>query len=406
MAKAIKQFVVAIKADTSKYDKGVDDATSKMRGFRSSSLAAGAGIASMLVGIGANAVNVANDMDKLGVAMRFQDLDTQYVYNMGAAIQRLGGDSEEALQFITSFQDKFDKFKTLGEGSELYADLKVAGLNAEDFIDAGSIEELINRISNSLIGSSDKTKRMVQETLGVSTSFVEMLSKGSTEFNRQLQESESLHGNIKNLTEQSREFNKEWAVATQQLDGFRNRLAEGVLPHLTEAVKLVGDFFSKKGQDELITNMLDEVDEFKKDPVKYTTGDIVKDNTAYEGTIAPIVKQTTPYKALNYIMGGERLKKSTIEPYTTDGVYDPSKMDYSVPTIKDTMIESPIINNVPAPKPVPVSNKMEMNAQAQINLNATFETKLDGEVIAKQIENYQSVRDLEFIESMQSTTKA
>lgn len=404
MAKAIKQFVVAIKADTSKYDKGVDDATSKMRGFRSTAMGVGGTVGSVLLGLGANAVAVANDMDKLGVAMRFQKVGVQYVENMGAAIQRLGGDSEEALQFITSFQDKFDQFKTLGEGSNLYKDLKVAGLNAEDFIDAQSIEELINRISDDLnrvrTTMSDeeykKTARMIQKPLDVSTSFIEMISKGSGELANQLKQSEEYHGNIEKLVEQSRDFNLQWAIANQQLDGFKNRLAEGVLPHLTEAVKIVGDFFSKKRQDEIITNMLDEVDEFKKDPVKYVAGDVIKDNTAYEGTIAPIVKQTTPYKALNYIMGGERLKKSTIEPYTTDGVYDPSKMDYSVP----------MIPNVSAPKPDPSSNKMEMNAQAQINLNATFETKLDGEVIAKQIENYQSIRDLEFLESMQSTTKA
>lgn len=393
MAKAIKQFVVAIKADTSKYDKGVDDATSKMRGFRSTALGVGGAVGSVLLGLGANAVAVANDVDKLGVAMRFQDLDTQYVYNMGAAIQRLGGDSEEALQFITSFQDKFDKFKTLGEGSELYKDLKVAGLNAEDFIDAQSIEELINRISNSLIGSSDKTKRMVQDTLGVSTSFVEMLSNGSAEFNRQLQESESLHGNIKNLTEQSREFNKEWAVATQQLDGFKNRLAESVLPQLTEAVKLVGDFFSKETQDKMTTQALDMIDEAKKEvPRELENTEIRnKQESFYDRTFAPVVKQTTPYKALNYIMGGEQIKKSS--PIDAN---QPEWRDYSVP----------MIPNVSAPKPEPQKNKLEMNAQAQINLNATFETKLDGEVIAKQIENYQSIRDLEFMESMQSTTKA
>ena len=50
--KSLKSFVVAISADTSKYDKGINDVNSKMRGFRSTALTAGASIGAMLLEIG------------------------------------------------------------------------------------------------------------------------------------------------------------------------------------------------------------------------------------------------------------------------------------------------------------------------------------------------------------------
>lgn len=407
--KSLKSFVVAISADTTKYDKGINDASSKMRGFRSTALKTGAGIGSMLLAVGANAVSTANKMDDLGTAMRFQDLGSQYVYNMGAAIKRLGGDSEEALSFITDFQDKFDQFKTLGEGSELYVQLKAAGLNAEDFVQASSVEDLLNRVSNSLVGASDKTLRMTQSALGVSTSFIALLQNGSSEFNNQLRISQDLHGSIGGLVDQSREFNNEWAIAMQKLDGFTNKLANETLPLLTNAVRNMGDLFSGK-------LMEDFKEEREARYGRKSTLEVIDD------TLNPIYQSTPIPSAIEYI-------KRAIGYYDEDQGKTDSRILYEqsgVPVIgapekmeqlydkkpSPIFIEQPSVPIIgaEAPKPTqfmgqPQASRIE-NIPATINLNATFEAKVDGEVLARSVQQIQEVRDLEFVEQMRSTTRA
>ena len=236
MARTLSNFLVGIGWDKDDFDKGTRDIERSFDDIKSVGTKLGVALAGVMGAAALSVINTAHAMDQLNIGMHNADASTQYIYNMGNALERFGGNAQDAVSEYHRLQTAVDQFQKLGK-ADLFTALAGAGIDVSWASQVKNAEDLQKRLADIISTSTPQQRRMIQEVTGFSNASMLLYERGSKGLDDQLDKSERLTGSIDGLTQKSREFNEQWAEAGQNIDHFQNLLAEKLLPSMTDAVK-------------------------------------------------------------------------------------------------------------------------------------------------------------------------
>lgn len=247
MARSLANFLVGIVWDKDDFDKGTRDIERSFDGIKSVGTKLGTVLAGAMGAAALSVISTAHAMDNLNISMHNADASTQYIYNMGNALERFGGNAQDALTEYKRLQTAVDQFQKLGK-ADLYTSLAAVGIDVSWADQVKNAEDLQKRLADIISTSTPQQRRMIQEVTGFSNATMLLYERGSKGLDDQLAKSQNLTGSVDALTQKSREFNEQWAEAGQNLEHFQNVLADKTLKSLTEAVKKTNEWVEANQQ--------------------------------------------------------------------------------------------------------------------------------------------------------------
>lgn len=239
MAPVIKSFLVGVGLDAKDFDKGSKEVTDNLGRIRSLAGIAGAALVGAFAAAASQAIAAGQRIDKFTLSTERMSASTGFVYNFGNALRLMGGNADEAVSAITSFEAVLDQLK---QGNYNLTDLNVAGIDTSALTKAGDGVEF-TRVLAEMVPTLDKTQqRILQENLGISDATMRSLRLGKEQFDALLSRAGQLTGDIRGSTEAAREFNKQIAELQLRFEGVGNTLADKMLPSMNGILDGLGKF--------------------------------------------------------------------------------------------------------------------------------------------------------------------
>lgn len=237
MAKSLANFIVGIGANTDGFKEGMKEVNSGMLNVRTGALAAGAALATALTAVTGIAISTAKNINELDLQMQYSDASIQFAYNFGNAVERMGGQAQDAYGEIIEMQNSLNAFQREGERGKLEA-VAILGIDPSGLFNLeNDLITFQSRLADIVSTSTSKQKLGIQDIFGLSDATMRLLEKGSIQVNAEMNISESYTGNIEKMVENTREFTQEWNRTKQEAEGFANVITEKSLPVVTKMVQ-------------------------------------------------------------------------------------------------------------------------------------------------------------------------
>ena len=240
MAKSLANFIVGIGSDVTGFKDGMKEVNSGMLGVRTGALAAGAALATALTAVTGIAISTAKNINELDLQMQYSDASIQYAYNFGNAVERMGGQSQQAYGEIINMQKALNAFQREGDKSKIDPLAKL-GLSTNQMMGLFNLEnDLVtfqSRLADIVKTARPEQKLGIQEIFGLSDASMRLLEKGSIEMKVEMGLSEERTGNIEVMVEDSKDLVNEWVKLKEHAVGFNNEISKKAIPVLTEMAK-------------------------------------------------------------------------------------------------------------------------------------------------------------------------
>lgn len=237
MAKSLANFIVGIGSDVTGFKDGMKEVNSGMLGVRTGALAAGAALATALTAVTGIAISTAKNINELDLQMQYSDASIQYAYNFGNAVERMGGQSQQAYGEIINMQKALNAFQREGERGKLES-VAILGIDPSSLFNLeNDLVTFQSRLADIVKTARPEQKLGIQEIFGLSDASMRLLEKGSIEMKVEMGLSEERTGNIEVMVEDSKDLVNEWVKLKEHAVGFNNEISKKAIPVLTEMVK-------------------------------------------------------------------------------------------------------------------------------------------------------------------------
>lgn len=415
MARSLANFVVGIGADTSQFKQGMKEVNSGMLNVRTGALAAGAALATALTAVTGIAVKAASSINELDLRMQYTGSDIQHAYNLGNAVERMGGQASEAYEGILNMQNALNAFQREGESGKLEA-VAILGIDPSGLFNMqNDLKAFQDNLADIVSTSTSSQKLGIQEIFGLSDATMRLLEKGSIRLNVELSESEGRTFNIEGMVEQSRELVEEWGKLKEHAEGFKNTVAEEAIPLLTRATKTASEIISGEYADKLR----------EEREIRYS------DKSTFEvigETLEPIYKSTPIPHAIDSILGAfpsfdddddesDQIDSRILYEQSEVPVIGDPILDYPQPEInvdlssieipKMLIHESqPEITHIQNNTTIPASRQNAINQPIVIQNELRTVVELDKRKIGESVTEYQEEQNFLVMEGLKGTTIA
>lgn len=244
MNNTIKNFLVGVGLDVSEFDKGEKNVTRGLDRIKSVAGFAGAAMVGAFATASTAAIAAGNRIDNFNLSTEKLSSSPKFVYDLGNAFYKMGGDADEAVDAIDSIESKLADFKLAGSFGELDKAV-LSGADVSALLQAQTGEEFFRMLSDMVPDMTKDQQRMIQESFGFSDAAMRTLRLGQQGFDRLIDEVSGLTGNIQNSTVAAREFNEQLAITQLRIEGVSNTLAEKMLPAFAGILGSVNDFLDR-----------------------------------------------------------------------------------------------------------------------------------------------------------------
>jgi len=244
MSNTIKNFLVGVGLDASKFDEGEREVTGGLNRIRSVAGFAGAAMVGAFGAASSAAIAAGSRIDGFNLAAEKLSSSPKFVYGLGNAFEVLGGDAADALSAISSIEDALSDFRLRGDASA-FESLAYAGIDTASLMQAKDGEEFMRMLSSITPELSKEQQLQLQKTFGFSDVTMRSLRQGQQEFDRLIEQASNLTGNIQDSTEAARDFNEQLALTKLRIEGVSNTLAEKMLPAFAGMLETANDLIDR-----------------------------------------------------------------------------------------------------------------------------------------------------------------
>ncbi|BAM68856.1 putative tail-fiber/lysozyme protein [Edwardsiella phage MSW-3] len=239
MARTLTNFLVAIGMDLKEFRTGQRDLESGLKSTASMITQMGNATTTAVAAIGGAAITTANRLDKLNTSMVNMRDGAQMANNFGAALERAGGNASDAVSEIVRINQVLTDFKAKGQVPEGMQFTGMSGGQISDLLNAPDANTFLKKLAEQYQSMNTEQRQLTLQTLGLSNATGRLLEGGAQHFKDALSYSQQLTGDINDATAASREFMATWATTSQLIGGIGNKLAAGVLPMMSDALRFI-----------------------------------------------------------------------------------------------------------------------------------------------------------------------
>ncbi|BAN16848.1 tail fiber protein/ lysozyme [Edwardsiella phage PEi21] len=241
MARTLTNFLVAIGMDLKEFRTGQRDLESGLKSTASMITQMGNATTTAVAAIGGAAITTANRLDKLNTSMVNMRDGAQMANNFGAALERAGGNASDAVSEIMRINQVLTDFNVKGS-TDVSTGLSYTGMSGaqiSDLMKSPDTNTFLKKLAEQYQSMNTEQRQLTLQTLGLSNATGRLLEGGAQHFKDALSYSQQLTGDINDATAASREFMETWATTSQLIDGIGNKLAAGVLPMMSDALRFI-----------------------------------------------------------------------------------------------------------------------------------------------------------------------
>lgn len=383
MANTIKNFLVGVGLDASKFDEGERDVTSGLGRIQAVAGFAGAAMIGAFASASSAAIAAGNRIDEFNLSTEKLSSSPKFIYDYGNALQSLGGDADEAIAAVTSVETALDNLKLKGDAG-VFNDAAFAGVDTSMLTQARDGEEFLRMLANMVPELNKDQQRLLQNSFGFSDATMRSLRQGQQEFDALIDHVSGLTGNIQDSTEAAREFNQQLDFFQLRLEGLSNTMAEKLLPAFADTLSEINGFIDNN------KSAIDKTLELAfSSPFggSLATGGIV--GSAVRGGMAGYDWLTES--------SGDWIKEQRSEAIERSSAYRQSVMDGAVDN-QDAIRATPDYNFYNSRSDT--NNYQQPKIENKLDVNLT----IDGKALESTITGVVERRDQATIDDMQSTT--
>lgn len=245
MAETIDELLVGLGLETDK--RSFEQGMSAFGGLRTAAL----NLAGVLgVGLGANSLvsGFANANDELGKFADNMGISAQFVDSLGFALERSGGNAEDAMSSISNMTSLFDEFARGDTGR--FDAAAMFGFDARTILDAEDTADAFERLARATGDMDGNTRRRVLEALGFgSQAELTLLSGGEDALQSLMQRAQELAPVLEEDTEIAAEFRDSLTDLMQSLEGVSDVVSRQLLPDLIDFSEWASEFLVNNKDD-------------------------------------------------------------------------------------------------------------------------------------------------------------
>lgn len=244
MSNVIKEFLVGVGLDASKFDDGERDVSGGLSRIQAIAGFAGAAMVTAFTSASSAAIVAGSRIDSFNLATSKLSSSPKFIYDLGNAFETVGGDADDAVSAIASLETAIDNFRLKGDSSA-FDSLAYAGIDTSVLTQARDGEEILRMLSNIVPELNKDQQRLLQREFGFSDAAMQTLRLGQREFDNLINEVSGLTGNIQDSAEAAREFNEQLALTKLRMEGVSNTLAEKMLPAFAGILETANDLIDR-----------------------------------------------------------------------------------------------------------------------------------------------------------------
>jgi hypothetical protein len=243
MASVLTKFLIGIGWQTDDFKAGERNINTSLENIKTNVTTTGVTIAAAMIGMGKSAIDTAGKINTMSLSTNTLYTSTRDVNNFGLALRGVGGDAGDAVGEIKNAETALAKLRSRGEAGALFGgELSTAGIDIKPLMRVESGVEFMGELSKQLPNLTKEKKILVQETLGLSSATIELLSKGEAEYGKILRHVDNVAGLSTELLDNSRKLNEALNETQLRWDGIYNTMANAVMPILTDMTTKGGNW--------------------------------------------------------------------------------------------------------------------------------------------------------------------
>lgn len=243
MASVLTKFLIGIGWQTDDFKKGERDINTGLENVKTNITTTGTTIAAAMIGMGKSAINTADKINTMSLSTNTLYTSTRDVNNFGLALRGVGGDAGDAVGEIKNAETALAKLRSRGEAGAIFGgELSTAGIDIKPLMRVESGVEFMAELSKQMPNLTKEKRILVQQTLGLSSATIELLSKGETEYSKILRHVDNVAGLSTELLDNSRKLNEALNETQLRWDGIYNTMANAVMPILTDMTTKGGNW--------------------------------------------------------------------------------------------------------------------------------------------------------------------
>lgn len=229
MSDVISSFLVGIGIQYD--DSGSKKFNESLSGIESATLRASSVLASAFTAAGAVIDNNARHIANVNLEAGRMSASSLYVLQYGAAIQRMGGNADDAIQNLQTLDRIMDDLHTRGR-SDTLNELAQAGFNVSYLSQATDAPDLNERIANEYSHANASQRRVASGILGTDAATANLYAGGGDYLRQQIDDAGNLTNINQQLIDQSAKYNQNLRDAQTAWDGLVNTATQQYLPIL------------------------------------------------------------------------------------------------------------------------------------------------------------------------------
>jgi hypothetical protein len=231
MANTIKNFIIGIGYDYDK--KGEKKIESGIDSIKSKALQLGAVVGGAF-GIKSLTTDFANAKDELGRFAEVFGVTASDANAFGLALQREGGTLDSFLGQLQNIE-KLRSGTLVGQAAFL-SEAGKAGVDAKVLLDADDATEGLIQLADQFENLSQQERINAAAALGLDETMIRLLSKGSDEVRRLIENQRRMRDTSEEMTKVSREFNAQFSDLKTNIGGFAEQISIRLVPALGDVL--------------------------------------------------------------------------------------------------------------------------------------------------------------------------
>ena len=282
MSNVIKSFLVGVGYDYDK--KGEQSINSGINSIKSTVLQLGAVVAGGF-GLRELTTNFADAKDSIGKFGEVFGVVPADITAFGQALAHEGGSLESFMSQLQSLEKL--RVGVLAGDAGFLGELGKFGIDGNVIIDAKNATEAYKALADEFANASKQQRIGAAGVLGFDDASIRLLSGGSSELQRVVDEEKAVRNTTDEMTRISKDFNDATQRFGDFMGGFADQISTTILPGMIKTTESINGFFAenkstidnaikltpfllKKGAGDLL-NMITPSDagEFRKDPATY-----------------------------------------------------------------------------------------------------------------------------------------
>lgn len=249
-ANVIKRFVIGLGTDNKQLVKGLGEADKSISDFVSKAKGILAGL-----GVGAGFAKLVTDFADIGDRLKqFSDstgIAVEDVSRLGLALEKFGGDTNEAASTLENLQDSIRQAKDWGQGP-LMDVMRRYGVDLHNGNkQVKTATELYYDLADIMQGMSKDRQRDLAQSLGLDEASIKFLQQGRKGVDEMLSSVSDMAVMTEADAAASREWKKTLTDLKQSLVGFGRQIARAVMPVIqkfTDWAKKITTYFNENRQ--------------------------------------------------------------------------------------------------------------------------------------------------------------